>query len=539
MPDKQRQIVLCFDGTGNTFQADGTDTNVLKICRMLVRTDDQCKISLFPLGTLMLTTCTGIGTDITPGSLASTTIQKRGKIGNSKALNLALGKSFDRHVLGGYRFLMRHYCEGTRIFIFGFSRGAYTARFLNEMLDYVGLLGPDNEEVLPFVWDAFAGWKLSKNNEREEKRKAFSVMKACRETLSRPMPRVHFLGMFDAVNSVADFEVNIDTMPATKIVRHAVSIDERRTKFRPVLLRQLTGDQPDTRKPRRLKHHLPDISHKTQKSKEDGDALKVDIPQIHICNDAAPGSDIPGKPTESAPSKCQDVRSDNDDDDDGMQDAEEIWFPGGHADVGGGWNLGADEDWPLSHAPLVWMVQEALRAGLLLDPDKMKQFECNEGYDSDNVGGSEKSPAQKNFLNALHLGATKGVIHDLLEYGDVLPFTSVLSWRLMEYLPLRRMELQPDGKWKDVMWPPPRGEPRHIPWNAKLHVSAIKRMKSDPSYRPANLTWGWSKEADTAITDTGDGPWMVHEYEGDPVRETYIMDRDKLRQYTNNKVNGS
>lgn len=39
-----RQIVLCFDGTGNTF-TNGTETNVLKICRMLERTDEQCEYS--------------------------------------------------------------------------------------------------------------------------------------------------------------------------------------------------------------------------------------------------------------------------------------------------------------------------------------------------------------------------------------------------------------------------------------------------------------------------------------------------------------
>lgn len=41
-----RQIVLCFDGTGNTFRTDGTDTNVLKICRMLEKSDEQRKIYL-------------------------------------------------------------------------------------------------------------------------------------------------------------------------------------------------------------------------------------------------------------------------------------------------------------------------------------------------------------------------------------------------------------------------------------------------------------------------------------------------------------
>lgn len=43
---KPIQIVLCFDGTGNTFRADGTETNILKICRMLKRTDEQCEFGI-------------------------------------------------------------------------------------------------------------------------------------------------------------------------------------------------------------------------------------------------------------------------------------------------------------------------------------------------------------------------------------------------------------------------------------------------------------------------------------------------------------
>ena len=34
------------------------------------------------------------------------------------------------------------------IYFFGFSRGAYVARFLAEMLDYVGLLGAGMEEMV-------------------------------------------------------------------------------------------------------------------------------------------------------------------------------------------------------------------------------------------------------------------------------------------------------------------------------------------------------------------------------------------------------
>jgi len=43
---KPHKIVPCFDGTGNKFQGDDSDSNILKICRMLDRTaTDQCKLS--------------------------------------------------------------------------------------------------------------------------------------------------------------------------------------------------------------------------------------------------------------------------------------------------------------------------------------------------------------------------------------------------------------------------------------------------------------------------------------------------------------
>jgi uncharacterized protein (DUF2235 family) len=44
----RKKFVLCFDGTGNKFQGNDGDSNILKIFRMLDRqTDQQCKSSLF------------------------------------------------------------------------------------------------------------------------------------------------------------------------------------------------------------------------------------------------------------------------------------------------------------------------------------------------------------------------------------------------------------------------------------------------------------------------------------------------------------
>lgn len=58
----------------------------------------------------------------------------------SNMKDAATGTTFDEHVMDGYRFLMRFYCPGGDIYIFGFSRGAYVARILAEMLDHIGLL---------------------------------------------------------------------------------------------------------------------------------------------------------------------------------------------------------------------------------------------------------------------------------------------------------------------------------------------------------------------------------------------------------------
>ena len=56
--------------------------------------------------------------------------------------------TFDHHVIAGYKFLMRYYKPGDLVFIFGFSRGAFTARYLARMVTYVGLLSKGNEEMV-------------------------------------------------------------------------------------------------------------------------------------------------------------------------------------------------------------------------------------------------------------------------------------------------------------------------------------------------------------------------------------------------------
>lgn len=240
----------------------------------------------------------------------------------------------------------------------------------------------------------------------------------------------------------------------------------------------------------------------------------------------------------------------SDDEDD--QDIHEVWFPGCHADIGGGWTLADGESWALSHAPLVWMTQEAQKAGLELDERKMKQFQCLEEYDGDyspireeiNAGRpsrcaephaenddtfrsmpdeKERTAASRDFWHALHTSSTKGLLHDCLMFNQGIPAMSVVTWRIMEWLPFRRMDLQPDGSWKPISWPLPRGEVRDVPLDAEIHVSAIRRMQANPKYRPGNvIVGGGGRGIRVAPEEYGMGEWVVFKHEGDLVRETYV-----------------
>jgi uncharacterized protein (DUF2235 family) len=69
---------------------------------------------------------------------------------------------------------MRYYNEGDNIYIFGFSRGAYTARFLAEMIHQIGLLSRGNEEMIYFAWETFSNFQRTRGNmSKTEKRQIF------------------------------------------------------------------------------------------------------------------------------------------------------------------------------------------------------------------------------------------------------------------------------------------------------------------------------------------------------------------------------
>ena len=122
--------------------------------------------------TLILTYCSRNGTYTADGSVNRSWLgQKRADI--SQTIDSGLATSFDQHVMAGYRFLMRYYKQGDLIYVFGFSRGAFTARYLSRMVRDLGLLAAGNEEMVPFAYkvfqDAFMEGKPGDPNILEER----------------------------------------------------------------------------------------------------------------------------------------------------------------------------------------------------------------------------------------------------------------------------------------------------------------------------------------------------------------------------------
>ncbi|KAG8726978.1 hypothetical protein FRC11_014111, partial [Ceratobasidium sp. 423] len=134
-----RTLVLCFDGTSNHFS--NQNTNVVKFFELLKKDDPERQMVYYQ---------TGVGT-YTSQAWANPITQSV-----AKNADLAVAWYLYQHVIDGYKFLMETYRDGDQIYIFGFSRGAYTARALAGMLHCVGLLPRHNIEHVPFAYQIYA-----------------------------------------------------------------------------------------------------------------------------------------------------------------------------------------------------------------------------------------------------------------------------------------------------------------------------------------------------------------------------------------------
>lgn len=276
-----RNIVLCCDGTANEFAGD--KTNVVKLFYTLVHDPAQQRTYYHP----------GVGTMEAAGAVTMTGRKV------TKLLGLAIGYGLEVDIRDAYVFLMNHFQAGDRVFLFGFSRGAYTVRAVSALLHMYGLIRPGNEPLVPYaIRMMMAIRKLRERGSEDAAREYFALARDFKRHFCSDECQPHFVGVWDTVSSVGWIENPLrlpytSNSPNIAIGRHAIAIDERRAFFRTNLWH-------------------------------------------------------PAKPPE----------------DSGPKDLKQVWFPGVHCDVGGGY---PEKESGLSKIALEWMLEEAKAAKLIVD----------------------------------------------------------------------------------------------------------------------------------------------------------------------------
>jgi len=399
-----KNIIILCDGTGNEISEN--ISNVLKFYRCLRKTDRTSPRQM-------------VFYDPGVGTLARPNPWRKLVQDFTAILGLATGYGLDDKVLQSYLFLVRHYAPGDQIYLFGFSRGAYTVRVLAGLIHKVGLISPEQANLAGSGLTAYKQFSSDGEESISDELKAFTdggapvarkddqAAQFARITSTR-WPIVRFVGVWDTVASVIvprpdrlywpSLEELAYTLqnPSVQIFRQAISIDERRAMFR---LKK--WDEPQTA-------------------------------TLNRFNSAGAGP----------------------------QDIKQVWFAGVHSDVGGGY---PERESGLSKYPLLWMIEQAIEAGLNVNPATVNQL----------AWGIQRKSSPFSYVAP----SAEAMLHTSL-HG---------AWWLLEFFPK-------SAKYKE--WPArqahfgfyiPDAEPRPIPEGAFVHESVVKRMEAVRDYRPVNL----------------------------------------------------
>jgi hypothetical protein len=252
-----RHIVLFLDGTGNTPE---------ELCHPWPRLSNSGKPNYLDIAqidpppiTNVIRLMRGVVTDDTQTSLPQIVHYLRG-VGTEGSLitqkeDMVTGSGLSRNILEAYRFISHNLEWGVgdhvqlgrdKIFIFGFSRGAYTARALCGFLHRVGLLKKKHLWMLPFLFEHYQQL-LYYGKDFDEKTKGILADAVQQEYRSIP---VHFLGVWDTVATLGyqgisrwtfNYEPFFDTSltPNVTYAYQALAIHELRKQFNPVFWTKL------------------------------------------------------------------------------------------------------------------------------------------------------------------------------------------------------------------------------------------------------------------------------------------------------------
>jgi uncharacterized protein (DUF2235 family) len=397
-----KNIVICLDGTGNEIEAD--ISNVLKLYRSLKKKNDQAVYYSQGVGTLV-------------------SVRRWSQLRQAvtdKLLGKMIGYGLDDRVIGAYEFIVKNYDPDDQLFIFGYSRGAYTARVLAGMIHAVGIIKRNQYNLIGAAYAAYLSEPKTPATSTKEaidkaqlsmrdfKAKESKAQNFRRITQSRSVP-ISFLGLFDTVGSVfarnfgqksilpltRDPYPHTFLNPSVKYVCHAVSIDEKRQMF-PVSL------WPDE--------------------------------QLYFSNPFNP------KPV--------------------PQTSQEVWFAGGHGDVGGG---NPQDQSGLSQIPLIWMASHARLEGL-------KFYERTFRH----VSGQKKYSANTDHVYPKPDPLAKLHKPSWWKWG----YFEIDLFRSPKVLRLASQK----GRWHFPLF-----RPRPVPNGVKIHETVFKRIDADSAYRPKNI----------------------------------------------------
>jgi uncharacterized protein (DUF2235 family) len=379
-----KNVVVCCDGTANEFTTDRT--NVAKLFFTLVK-DPSRQVGYYH---------PGVGTMAPPGVLTKTGAFL------AQVAGMAWGYGLNNDIREAYVFIANNFEEGDRLFLFGFSRGAYTVRAVASLLHMYGLIGKGNEPLVPYavrmMWAIHGVQKRRKKNAPADPRveEYFGLAEQFKATFSRPC-KPHFVGVWDTVSSVG-WLANPLSLPYTannpdiQIGRHAIAIDEHRAFFRTNLWHLATN------------------------------------------------------PTQAGP-----------------KDMRQVWFPGVHCDVGGGY---PEPESGLSKIALEWVIGEARDADLLFNDEKVETILGRRGQ-----GFVKPDP--------------NGCMHESLTRW----------WRPMEYVP--------KPHWNDATqsteWRANRYRQRSLPERPCVHDAAWERVGEYAARLPNGAVRLSSGECDRAL----------------------------------------
>jgi len=222
-----KRLVLCLDGTWNT--ADSQEiTNIVRIRDLIApKVKRPAGAEERSAGTedQRIYYHTGVGTGLST---------------RDKIIGGSTGSGLGHNVRSAYKYVSQHYEDGVEIYLFGFSRGAFTARSQAAYIGASGLLKADccsreNEE---------RAWRYYRTPPDER----FPSEQEALKKLSHANVRIRLLGVFDTVGALGvplglfgnlnrrRFQFHDVTLGSNiDFAFHALAIDEKRGPFKPSL----------------------------------------------------------------------------------------------------------------------------------------------------------------------------------------------------------------------------------------------------------------------------------------------------------------